>query len=408
MPNLKILNKAGDSAEIQFYDEISPWGINALEFNKQLKDIQAKEITLRISSPGGDVFDGLAIMNALRDHPARVTTIVDGIAASAASFIAVGASDYIHMQPQSQMMIHDAWGLCMGDAKEMEKTKVALDKTSDQLAEIYAARAGGEASDWRETMREEAWFTPDEALEAGLIDSILREKEKAPALAAASSTRMLNHAPPAPEERTPPLILQRLKEKKEMNFADKIAAKLGISDKADETTILAALDEVLAEQQDSSARDLDDLSDQLKTQLVEAEAALDKAKEAAETATARAEVAEKALADAKAPQETDLTVVVDKERFAELLAAEEYAEAARLAAEDAEAEAFAQKACDEGRIAKVSREKWAAKYRADREEAEKIINSIPPRTINRESQGHTQEPSEDAPRGITAADLGLR
>ncbi|AVP67324.1 hypothetical protein C7H75_04785 [Prescottella equi] len=99
-------------AEVLIYDEIgSSWwgGVSAKSFAKDLSAVEATDITVRLNSPGGDVFEGIAILNALRNHKARITVYVDGIAASAASFIAM-AGDEIVMCRNAEMMIHDAWG----------------------------------------------------------------------------------------------------------------------------------------------------------------------------------------------------------------------------------------------------------------------------------------------------------
>lgn len=150
-------------------DEIGYWGTTAQDFVDELLAIDSATIELHVNSPGGDVFDGLAIMNALADHPATVNVVVDGMAASAASYIAM-AGDSVKMNRGSQLMIHDALGFCVGNAADMEEMKVLLDRISDTIAGIYADRAGGKADDWRELMRAETWYSATEAVDAGLAD----------------------------------------------------------------------------------------------------------------------------------------------------------------------------------------------------------------------------------------------
>ncbi|WP_424891797.1 head maturation protease, ClpP-related [Streptomyces sp. XH2] len=169
----RITNLADGAAEVSIYDEIGYWGVTASDFIAELKAIDSSEITLRLNSPGGEVFDGIAIMNALRAHPARVTTHVDGIAASIASVIAM-AGDRIVMQPHSQMMIHDGSGLCIGNAADMREMADLLDKQSDNIAAIYAERAGGTVKQWRTRMLAETWYSADEAVEAGLADEVAK------------------------------------------------------------------------------------------------------------------------------------------------------------------------------------------------------------------------------------------
>lgn len=168
----RIVNHADTGAEIQIYDEIGYWGVTATDFVADLRQITAPELTLRINSPGGEVFDGLAIYNALLDHPATVRVVVDGIAASAASFIAQ-AGDRVVMNRGAQMMIHDAAGFAFGDASTMTEMAALLDKLSDQIAGIYAARGGGDVEAWRERMRAEMWLTGAEAVEVGLADEVV-------------------------------------------------------------------------------------------------------------------------------------------------------------------------------------------------------------------------------------------
>lgn len=166
-----IRNVSRSEAEIYIYDEIGYWGTTANDFIKDLADIKASKISLRINSPGGDVFDGIAIYNALKRHPANITAHVDGIAASAASFIAM-AGDEVLMAPHSQMMIHEASGLCIGPADDMRKMADLLDKSSNNIAGIYAKRTGGSTEEWRAKMRDETWFSDQEAVDAGLADAV--------------------------------------------------------------------------------------------------------------------------------------------------------------------------------------------------------------------------------------------
>ena len=173
-------------AEIFIYDEIGVFGVTAGDFVNELREIKAKKITLRINSPGGDVFDGIAIYNACKRHRAEINVFIDGIAASAASFIAM-AGDTVTMMPHSQMMIHEAHGLVIGPAEDMRKMADILDKSSDNIASIYAEKAGGTIEDWRARMRNETWFSAQEAVDAGLADGIEGAEEENPEKAAAQA-----------------------------------------------------------------------------------------------------------------------------------------------------------------------------------------------------------------------------
>lgn len=170
----RITNAASsDEAEVMLYDEVGGWyGATADQFIADLRGVTAPNLRVRINSPGGSVFEGIAIANAIRSHPANVTVQVDGIAASIASVIAM-AGDRIEMAPNTMLMIHDASGLCMGDASDMEEMAELLDLISDNIADAYAARAGGTRDEWRARMRAETWYLPEDAVENGLADEAI-------------------------------------------------------------------------------------------------------------------------------------------------------------------------------------------------------------------------------------------
>jgi ATP-dependent protease ClpP protease subunit len=167
----RIANKADDITLVDIYDEIGWFGISAQDFVKDLRAITTPKIELHISSPGGDVFDAIAIYNGLRQHDAQVHVVIDSLAASAASFIAM-AGDKITATANSMMMIHDALGLVIGNAADMREMAGLLDKHSDNIASIYAARAGGDTAAWRAKMSEEIWYNAEEAYKAGLVDEV--------------------------------------------------------------------------------------------------------------------------------------------------------------------------------------------------------------------------------------------
>lgn len=169
-------------ATLRLYSAIDSWGgawgVSALEFLQALDQVgDVDEIQLRINSPGGEVWEAMAILNNLRQHPARVVAYVDGIAASAASVIAVAADETV-MGPNTQLMIHDAWGLCIGNAADMHSTGDVLDQISDNIASVYATKTGGSTEEWRATMRDEGWYLAQEAVDAGLADRIAGEESE--------------------------------------------------------------------------------------------------------------------------------------------------------------------------------------------------------------------------------------
>jgi len=167
---------AGESAVIHLYDMIGDWGITAADFARDLAGIRATSIELRVSCEGGEVFDGLAIYETLRRHPADITAYVDGIAASSASFV-VCAANKIVMAKRGRMMIHDAHGVVMGNARDMREMAQLLDDLSDTIADIYTERSGTRES-WRAAMRaaeggpDGTWYDAESAVRAGLADEV--------------------------------------------------------------------------------------------------------------------------------------------------------------------------------------------------------------------------------------------
>ena len=183
-------------ADVYIMDEIGGWwGVTAQDFVKELMALDATQIKLHINSPGGDVFDGVAIYNALRMHKAEVKVYVEGIAASAASFIAQ-AGDEVVMLRGSTMMIHDASALAWGDEAIMLETAGILSKISNNIADIYAQRAGGTMESWRAIMREEAWYTPEEAVAAKLADKVddIEDKDAQSKAASSWDLKVFNYA----------------------------------------------------------------------------------------------------------------------------------------------------------------------------------------------------------------------
>jgi ATP-dependent protease ClpP protease subunit len=165
--------KGDGPAEIRIYDSIGWWGVTAKDFAAELDKVEADEIVLRINSSGGDVFDGFAIYNLLRDHPATVRTIVDGFAASIASIIAL-AGDVVEVHEASVVMIHDPWGVGIGNAAELRQLADVLDKTiAAPMAKIYAGRMDKTVDEIRDLMESETWYTGEEAVESGFASRLI-------------------------------------------------------------------------------------------------------------------------------------------------------------------------------------------------------------------------------------------
>lgn len=178
---LRVSNASteSDTAEMWLFDEIDAmgwWGVTAKDVQTALNGITASAITLHLNSPGGDVFEAHAIYNAIKAHPANVTVQIEGIAASAASYIAM-AGDTVLIASNATIMIHDAITLTYGNEADHNKSASVLGQQSDIIAGIYAGRADGSAEDFRAAMREETYYDAAGAIEAGLADGLLEHPD---------------------------------------------------------------------------------------------------------------------------------------------------------------------------------------------------------------------------------------
>lgn len=391
--------------------EIKPAGVMA-ELGEMVGDVLVK-----VNSYGGDIYEGIAIMHALRSHPGQVTVRVEGVAASAASVIAVGGADRVEMTAGSELMVHMPWVETPGDADELRKTADDLDRTAQSLAEIYAEKAGGTAEQWLEMMRAETWFSAQEAVDAGLADAVVDSRAgKAPVLAGATRKRFAF----AGRSEAP---IPKIFEEENMTFTHEVAKRLGLSAAdVDEATVLAALDETLAEQADNedqsgemtinltpdtsvfSEEHLKQMISTLKAEnkelwklqkeLNDAAADEDDAgdepqPEAAEVEPEPAEFAEEPAED---PDEAE-TVTLDLDTYRELQAAAkagwEAAEADKQRALEGEVEQW----ITDGRISAALRPKALKAIKADASAARATFGANPKGTIPRAEIGYGVDPA---------------
>jgi ATP-dependent Clp protease protease subunit len=159
-------------AEILIYDEIGAFGIPAKAFLDELKALgPVAELTVRINSPGGSVFDGVAIYNALKRHDAAITVWVDGIAASIASMIAM-AGDEVVMPENAMLVLHDPSGLVVGTAADMRGMADALDRMKAGMVAAYRDKSGRDDTEIEALMQAETWLSAQEAVALGLADRV--------------------------------------------------------------------------------------------------------------------------------------------------------------------------------------------------------------------------------------------
>lgn len=403
------LSADATKATIRLYGPIDPyggiWGTSSKEVAAALDglDDTVTELQLRINSPGGSPFEGLAILNLLRAHPVKVTAVVDGVAASAASFVAAGC-DVTIMSPGTQMMIHGPSGLCWGMSADMRETADVLDKIAASMASLYVEAAGGSPADWLKIMETDTWYTAEEAVEAKLADQVAvvpdagqtatagappdddedddlepDELDDPEALAtryaeiAASYTTPAHHTPPTasaggsiPTQEGSPAVA----------FSDEqvttMRQQLGIAEDADEATILAALTEALDERSDPSP------AASTTAQIPEGMALVDSTLlEELKTGAAAGQTAQTTLAS----QERDR--VIDQ-------------------------------ALKDGKIAATSRERFVEAWDKDQVSTTAILDALTPGVVPTSEVGHENEPNalgdieiSDAELDAFAASLGL-
>lgn len=253
-----VTNKADDTAEVYVYGDIGTFwgdGVSAQSFVDELNEITAKKLSIRINSPGGSAYDGLTIANAIVRHSATTTTWIDGLAASAASIIAM-AGDEVVMSKYGEMMLHNAHALVMGTSKDMRQVAAQLDQLNASIASFYADRSttSDDAASFARAMSKETWYNADEALAAGLVtridtSAVREETQKAVASAMSGTAETYRYsgrkAAPAPMATT-----------KEIQVPDKktIAESLGLPADATDADILAKTREALGITEDTDPK----------------------------------------------------------------------------------------------------------------------------------------------------------
>lgn len=203
----KLINKGNKAAELMIYDAIGGWdGVTAKRIAEDLRSIGRVDlINVRLNSFGGEVFEGYAIYNQLKRHPARVEVDIDGAACSIASIIAC-AGDTVRMARNAMYMIHDPAGVAVGNAADMRKTADLLDQVREQLVETYVGRTGLAANVVSDYMTAETWFKASEAAELGFVDVVTDELK----LAASADLSQFANVPAWARQRATASATERL------------------------------------------------------------------------------------------------------------------------------------------------------------------------------------------------------
>lgn len=192
----EAIKAASAPTVVELYDEIGFWGVTAKDFRDQIRNIEG-DFTLRVNSPGGDVFDGIAMFNDLLAHKGKVRVEVVGIAASIASVIAMAGSE-IAIAPNAFFMIHDAWTIAVGNRHDMRDAADVLEQIDEAFARTYVGRAKTGIRTVREMMDDETWMSASEAIEKGFADKLLtNESADASAQAKFDLAGVFNKVPDA-------------------------------------------------------------------------------------------------------------------------------------------------------------------------------------------------------------------
>ncbi|MEV8023669.1 head maturation protease, ClpP-related [Microbacterium sp. NPDC080220] len=371
-----------DVATIRMYGPIDSWGgwwgISTEDVGRVLDALpeSVSEIILRINSPGGEVWEAMAILNMLSAHRANVVAVIDGIAASAASFIAAGCAQ-TYASPGSQMMLHSPSSIAWGNAVEMRKTAAFLDKLEDSIIEVYVDKAG--EKDWKQILADETWLTATETVEMGLADEVKvvpdagtattvgtdddvvlidlesdddgdAEARSARVKAAAAVARAAAPKPPSSSEPGEPIREENVVAYDDLKAG--FAKRLGITEaEVTDEMLLAALDETLAEQPSN-------------------------------TTTPAATVPEG-------------TVVVDKSVWEETQANARRGAEAAAEQDKARREGIVLNALQTGRITTASADDWRARLAKDEAGFSEVLASLPENTVPVDEIGHASAVVED-------------
>lgn len=369
---------------IDLFGEVG-WEITAKDVRTQLDG--AGDVDVFLNSPGGDVYEGLAIMNALRAHEGTVTIFIEGMAASIASVIAVGGADRVVARPHAELMLHHAWSGALGNADEMRKSAENLERISANLADIYADKSGMSPDAVLDLMSAETWFSASEALAAGFVDAVedarspVVARGREPAFAKAMARFRFNGrgAAPAPRVNNAVESPPREQEGEPMSFLEKIADAVGMSPEE----VREELSGFFNAQDTEDKPGVDD-PETVKEEPEEEQTSED-SEETVEGVDAESEDDTEEEEDtASAPSDS---VTLDRETYEDLRAAAQHGWQAKQESEERALVAEVDRWVYEGRISAALRSKAVAAMKRDAEIARDLYGSNPAGTIPRAEIG---------------------
>lgn len=363
----------GNVATIRLYGPIDSWGgvwgVSAKDVGTVLDQLDGsvEQIVLRINSVGGEVWEALGILNMLRAHKAKVTAVVDGVAASAASVITAGCEEAV-MSPGTQMMIHSPLTFTYGNADDLRKDAAVLDTIEASLIEIYSAKAGDKP--WEQMLGDETWMTAAEAVEAGLADRVAVVPDAGEAVTAGDQ---------------PPEVIVLLPE--ETDEPDDIAARY--SSLHERFAARAPQTPVSPEPVEPQNKE-DRVSDNLKAGLLERLGVTD-ADASEETLLAALDEALDERAETPTAEVPEGTVLVDATQFGELQAKAAAGVKALAAQDKARREGIVDEAMRDGRISAAHRQTWLDQLEANETSATALLGTLAKNTVPVTEIGHSDD-----------------
>jgi ATP-dependent Clp protease protease subunit len=218
-PKAFAVSAEGDATRIELFDVIDDYyGVSASDFVAALNNVKEGDISLHLNSPGGDVFAARAMVAAIAAHPSKITAYIDGLAASAASYVAM-ACDEVVMQDGAMLMIHNAWTMAMGNAGDLRSTAELLDKIDASIVADYQRKSGLPADEITAMMAAETWLDAKEAVAKGFADRVATNEKGAKAKNAWNLSAYAN-APKQPEpEQIEDCITQEHRDRQQQRIA---------------------------------------------------------------------------------------------------------------------------------------------------------------------------------------------